>query len=228
MKIISVKNGFTSDHSSTSYEFIAVDKPLGKKDRQAVASLSSRANPTSRRVSFIYHVEGYDIPGGFMNLLENYYDVMYREDYDWWTLAVAFTASPEQMDQLERYEFYGEDDLGIEVSKSGNRAIVVINCRIDVSCVDEDYDDYNEYDEDDEENDEEDEPGAVFDAENELLNLLVQIREQLIKGDYRALYAVWQKYGTAEDEDDEYETPPAPKEQKAGKSIVERFCDILE
>lgn len=228
MRIISVKNGFTSDHSSTSYEFIAVDKPLGKKDRQAVASLSSRANPTSRRVSFIYHVEGYDIPGGFMNLLENYYDVMYREDYDWWTLAVAFTASPEQMDQLERYEFYGEDDLGIEVSKSGNRAIVVINCRIDVSCVDEEYDDYNEYDEDDEENDEEDEPGAVFAAENELLNLLVQIREQLIKGDYRALYAVWLKYGNAEDEDDKYETPPAPKEQKVGKSVVERFCDILE
>lgn len=224
MRIISVKNGFTSDHSSTSYEFIAVDKPLGKKERQAVASLSSRANPTSRRVSFIYHVEGYDIPGGFMNLLENYYDVMYREDYDWWTLAIAFTASPEQMAQLERYEFYDEDDLGIEVCKSGSRAIVVINCRIDISCIDEDHDDYCEYDEDDEE----DEPGAVFAAENELLNLLVQIREQLIKGDYRALYAVWQKYGTAEDEDDEYETPPVPKEQKAGKSVVEKLLTILE
>jgi hypothetical protein len=39
MKIISVKKGFTSDHSSTSYEFLAADKILSKKERQAVASL---------------------------------------------------------------------------------------------------------------------------------------------------------------------------------------------
>lgn len=82
MKIISVKKGFTSDHSSTSYEFLAVDKVLSKKERQAVASLSSRANPTSREVSFVYHADGYDIPGGWESLMEKYYDVMYSESYD--------------------------------------------------------------------------------------------------------------------------------------------------
>ena len=68
MKIYSIKNGFTADHSSTSYEFMAVDKPLGKKEQSAVASLS-------RRMSFIYHVDGYDIPGGWEKLMEKYYDV---------------------------------------------------------------------------------------------------------------------------------------------------------
>ena len=64
MKIIAVHRGFASDHSSTSYEFLALDKPLGQKARRGVSALSSRATPTQRRVSFIYHAEGYDIPGG--------------------------------------------------------------------------------------------------------------------------------------------------------------------
>jgi hypothetical protein len=225
LKIISVKNGFTPDHSSTSYEFLAMDRPLGKKEKAAVASLSRRANPTSRRVSFIYHVDGYDIPGGWMNLLEKYYDVMYREDYDWWTLAIAFNTSPEQMAELKRYEFCDEDDLGVEISESGNRAIVVINCRIDLSCVKENNDDYYENGEED---DEEDGPVAGFGSENELLNLLGQVRAQLIAGDYRALYAVWQKYETGEDENLEGETPPVPQDKKGGKNVVERFFNILE
>lgn len=58
MKIIAVHRGFACDHSSTSYEFLAVDKPLDEKARRAVSSLSRRANPTRRRVSFIYHAEG--------------------------------------------------------------------------------------------------------------------------------------------------------------------------
>jgi len=44
----SVRKGFTSDHSSTSYEFLAVDHPLSRGARNKVASLSSRANPTRR------------------------------------------------------------------------------------------------------------------------------------------------------------------------------------
>lgn len=59
-----------------------MNKALAAKERKAVASLSSRADPTSRRVSFTYHVDGYDIPGGWQALMEKYYDVMYSESYD--------------------------------------------------------------------------------------------------------------------------------------------------
>ncbi|MHB8125285.1 MAG: hypothetical protein ACYDEJ_06500 [Desulfitobacteriaceae bacterium] len=221
MKIISVKKGFTSDHSSTSYEFLAVDKVLGKKERQVVASLSSRADPTSRRVSFIYHVDGYDIPGGWETLMEKYYDVMYSESYDWWTLAIAFDYSMGQVSELKKYEFTGEDDCGIDVLEQGGRAIIVINCRLDASCIDDPYDDYD--DEEDEE--EEEETGNSFVAENELLNLLIQLREQLKQGDYRFLYAVWEKYRYL-DEDDE--APPLPPERPHGKRIIEQFSNMLE
>lgn len=47
MKIIAVHKGFACDHSSTSYEFPAVDKPLDERATRAVASLSRRAIMTS-------------------------------------------------------------------------------------------------------------------------------------------------------------------------------------
>jgi len=65
MKIISIRNGFTADHSSTSYEFLALDRALDAEARADVAKLSRRAEPTERQVSFIYNAEGYDLPGGW-------------------------------------------------------------------------------------------------------------------------------------------------------------------
>ncbi|PIV52650.1 MAG: hypothetical protein COS17_08155, partial [Elusimicrobia bacterium CG02_land_8_20_14_3_00_37_13] len=85
MRILSIRKGFQADHSSTSYEFFAIDKPLTRSERENVAKLSSRARPTKRRVSFIYHGDWNDLPGGWEQLMEKYYDVMYSESYDWWT-----------------------------------------------------------------------------------------------------------------------------------------------
>lgn len=235
MKIISVKKGFTSDHSSTSYEFLAADKILSKKERQAVASLSSRANPTAREVSFIYHADGYDIPGGWETLMEKYYDVMYSESYDWWTLAIAFDYSEEQVSELKKYEFDGEDDCGISVLDQGGRTIIVINCRLDASCIDDPYEDYNDYEEEEEEDEDKDEDKtrSSLVSDNELLNLLVQLREQLVQGDYRSLYSVWEKYGYSVDDDEENEddsmiAPPIPPERSLGKGIIGQFSNMLE
>lgn len=70
---------------STSYLFYAIDKPLTWSQQAAVAQLSRRAFPTERRVDFLYHVDGYDIPGGYEKLMALYYDVMVRQDYEQWT-----------------------------------------------------------------------------------------------------------------------------------------------
>ena len=131
MKIISVHKGFACDHSSTSYELLAVDKPLGQAAIRSVSSLSSRAAPTRRRVSFIYHADGYDIPGGWERLMRKYYDVMYSESYGWWTLAVAFDAPKKQQHTIGQYEFFGMDDLGVSVSCDGGRVTIAINCHAD-------------------------------------------------------------------------------------------------
>jgi hypothetical protein len=217
MKILSIRRGFASDHSSTSYEFLAVDKPLGKKERAEVSKLSSRVNPTSRRANFVYHIEGYDIPGGWEKLMAQYYDVMYCEDYDWWTLAIAFNAAPGQFEQLRAYEFEGteEENTGISIEGNEQRAIVTIYCLIEA------FDESDEYYGEDE--DEDSEGGDLVVTENELLNVLAEIRQQIMDGDYRALYAVWEKYGDEEDEN----PPPEPESRKTGEKTVSAFKNML-
>lgn len=221
MKILSVRNGFTADHSSTSYEFLAVDKALNAQERKAVASLSSRAEPTARRVSFTYHVDGYDIPGGWEELMEKYYDVMHCESYDWWTLAIAFDAKAQQIAELEKYEFFGEDDLGIQIYHQGERVVITLHCRLDDSVLFNSDDDYAE----EEDEGDESERSDSWKNEDELLKLLVEVRKQLQQGDYRALYAAWEKYGYPNEDDD---MPEAPPQKEQGRKTVERFAALLD
>lgn len=227
MRIISVRQGFASDHSSTSYEFVAIDKPLDNQARNKVSSLSSRANPTKRTVGFVYNVDGYDIPGGWQALMSRYYDVMYREEYDWTTLAIAFPASEEQLEELDRYAFDGDDGLGVEIIHLDGRVIVAIGCVLDPGAHYNLNRDYYEEPEEEEEDD-----TSCYEPDDALLNLLTQIRSQLISGDHRALYAVWEQYGVEEeidtDEDEEeFVAPPVLPDKPTGSQIVEKFRYLL-
>jgi hypothetical protein len=191
-------------------------------------------------------VDGYDIPGGWEKLMRSYYDVMYREDYGWWTLAMAFNAKPGQLETINLYDFRGKEDMGVDITNKGERIIVTVHCAVEDEFFGSGYD-YEDNDEDDDEEDEAEAEGeANFETDNELLNLLVQIRQQLIDGDYRALYAVWEVYGI-EDEEDEYdeydededdgeyedddeyedEQPPVPEPRKTGEGIVSKFKGML-
>lgn len=204
MRILSIRKGFQADHSSTSYEFYAIDKALNRSERADVASLSSRARPTRRRVSFIYHGEWSDLPGGWQPLVKKYYDVMYSESYDSWTLAMAFDTDRKTIERIKKYEFRGTDEMGIAVNTEGNRVIVSIFCRlrpgIDLS------DDYSYCDYDEEEEESED----AIESDDSLLNVLAQNREYLKNGDYRLLYGGWEKYGSKSGggEEAKGKTPP--------------------
>lgn len=92
--------------------------------------------------------------------------------------------------------------------------------------IDDSYDEYEDYyGDENEENEGDGEEGVGFVAEDELLNLLVQVRQQLMNGDYRTLYAVWEKYGGF-DNDGEFDIP-IPQDKKTGKNVVEQFRNIL-
>ncbi|MFQ5722534.1 MAG: hypothetical protein ACE5GI_08580 [Candidatus Aminicenantales bacterium] len=212
MKILSIRRGFQADHSSTSYEFFALDKPLSRSEREKVASLSSRARPSKRRVSFIYHGEWSNLPGGWEPLMEKYYDAMYSESYDWWTLAMAFDADQKTIQEIERYEFRGTEDLGVSVDSKGKRVIVTIYCRLspEFYANNSDYDYY-------EDEEEEDEFEEAIESEDSLLNLLAQNREYLKNGDYRLLYGVWQRYGFESEKEEELKSKVLPEPPKMDK-----------
>jgi hypothetical protein len=228
MRILTVRRGFLADHSSTSYEFLAVDKPLDAKARAAVSRLSRRVRPTARRASFVYHGDGYDIPGGWEPLMLKHYDVMYSESYDWWTLAVAFdTADKELVSRLKLYAFEGVDSLGVSIRRRKKRVVVTINCRLhaDMLAPNDFGERYDEYDEDD--GDEKRNDSATDDH---LLGLLTRVRACLMKGQLDPLYAVWEAYG-ADDEDEEQEAteaPPRPRRTKTGAAVAEELAELLE
>ncbi len=109
----------------------SVDTPLDREARAMVGRLSSRAVPTERRVSFIYHGDSYDLPGGWRELMRAHYDVMYSESYDWWTFAIAFDTDDDELVSLvESYGFEGIEDLGVDVGVFDRRVVVSINCRL--------------------------------------------------------------------------------------------------
>jgi hypothetical protein len=171
MKIISIRRGFTADHSSTSYVFYAIDNKLDASAISAVSKLSSRANPTARTVSFIYHGEWADLPGGWEPLMEKYYDVMWSQSYDWWTLAMAWNANPETIQLLKQYNIEGIDDLGVCIYSKKNRVIISVYCGLDVLSVEDE--------------------GNL----NKLTKLLKKNREYLMKGDYRLLHGIIEQAG---------------------------------
>jgi len=228
MRILSVRQGFASDHSSTSYEFLAIDKPLSKESRSKVSSLSKRVNPTARRASFEYHVDGYDIPCGWEELMKKYYDVMYSESYGSWILGIAFNCDWDQYVKICPYEFEGSDEVGsVEIESYKGRVVITINCIID-SWFDSGYDS-EDYDEDDEDyEDDEGESGQGNEnvsivTDDGLLQVLAEIRQQIMSGDYRALYALWETYGDEEAEDQ----PPIPESRDTGAKTVKNFKDML-
>ncbi|MCK8817615.1 hypothetical protein MWH28_09620 [Natroniella sulfidigena] len=213
MQIISVRKGFTADHSSTSYEFLAVDKPLEQEARDAVSSLSSRAHPSRRRVDFTYNVDGYDIPGGWEPLLKDYYDVMYSESYDWWTLGIAFDiSSKEQEEELVEYNFRGTENLGVDIEIEDGRAIISIYACLDYSYLAEPNQDWSVFANQD----------LDYESEDYLLTLLTAVRKQIMKGNYDLFYAIWEVYGIEDyplDKPDDYDK---------SDSVIKTFASILD
>ncbi|KPL17069.1 MAG: hypothetical protein AMS26_02175 [Bacteroides sp. SM23_62] len=192
MKVISIRKGFAADHSSTSYEFYAIDKILGSKEKAAVSRLSSRANPTERRASFIYHGEWADLPGGWEPLMEKYYDVMWSESYGWWNLVMAWNTDTATIQKMAQFDFTGGDDVGINIYHRNNRLIISIDCRLDALITEDknSYDEYSDYDDDD--------YGEADNSIDNLLRLLEKNREYLMKGDYRLLKGIIDLYAMEE------------------------------
>ena len=182
MKIISIRNGFDCDHSSSSYEFFSTERALTKEERKAISGYSRRSHPGTRKATFSYFGD-YDLPhGAEKDLLTNYFDVMVSESYDWWQFAIAFDYEKKLFDALKKYECEGSDDTGIVIEKSGKRIIVHIYCQIDYDVSPGRFQTGIEEEEDDE---------SEVDVDFEdYRDLLIALKREIIKGDFSSLHAV--------------------------------------
>ena len=225
MEMLSIRRGFRADHSSTSYEFLAAEEPLDEEARKEVGSLSSRTNPSRRRASFIYHQEGYGIPGGWKDLIKNYYDVMYSESYGWWTISFAFNLTDkETREELREYDFRGIENLGIEVEVEGERVVLTIYARLNP--LPPQYEDWSIFDGQD---------LGGYEPEDYLLALFTALRVKIINGDYRPLHSVWEEYGLPVPEEEEElglkeerEVPKPSEGEEISDPVVNTFASLLK
>jgi len=200
MRILSVHHGFSADHSSSTYEFFAL-QPLTAAQRAAVQALTGEAG--RRHLSFTYHGDWSDIPSAWPDkLLASGYDVLVSESYDWWAVHLSLPHNPELQARLEPYQCES-DSNGFNVEFRDGRLILYFGMRLDYGAV------YGEFGQN------------PFKG---LANLFKTIREELLAGDVSAARAVYQTYGGDEDE----EEPEEPMPETPLTESTETLLGIME
>ena len=145
------------------YEFLAVDRPLGEEDRQALRDLSSRARITA--TSFTNHYEWGDFKGCPRALMERWFDLhLYVTNWGTRQLMIRLPKSLVDRDQLDAC-LVGTDIA--EVVEIGDNLI------LDICTADEDGSDHH------------------WDDGSGWLAALAPLRMELLSGDWRLPYLLW-------------------------------------
>ena len=234
---------------SISYLFYAIDRPLSHSAQAAVASLSRRANPTARRADFWYDVDGYDLPVAYESLMAQYYDLVIRQDYEQWTLGIAWPYSAALYEALKAFECDNGEGCGVRVipieasypkvkrklSKS-TRLLAEITAFLDYELLEllkglrdlpwgRSTNDEADSDEEEEWEEEYDDSYGSEDSPDETLARLAGcLREDVAHGDLRAFYLAWKRL-----HDSDVETQPeAPKTKKRLPPYLKGFSQLLK
>ena len=148
------------------YEFMAIERPLGKAERAQLRRLSSRAEITS--TSFINEYEWGDFKGNPKKLMEKWFDLhLYLTNWDTSRFMVRL---PKRCVSRAHFDVFLKNSETATLIDAGDYVILDI--------IKDDEDEW--YGEDD-------------DGENSIdrLSCLVPLRHDLLSGDLRMLYLIW-------------------------------------
>lgn len=185
MRILRTRRGFQADHSSSSYLFYAADPAVSAKGQQIAHRYSSRAEVDEQTARYVKWGESDLNSEAFKTLLGEHYDVMASESYDWWTLMIAVPKTPQMTALLA--PFRGAcDEGGTDVQDNRSHLVAVVHCTFDYG-------------------------GPVFRRGDEpldtLVELLAEVRGEMLKGDVSFLQAVASFYGYDEEEEEDDSEP---------------------
>ncbi len=179
MRILSSRRNFDADHSSSTYEFFALNR-LTPEQREAVEDLTGET--ARRHLHFKYWGDWGSLPSGWQDeLLSLGYDVMVNESYDWWSIYLSLPHDPDLMERLAPYgcEYDGNGFDVREIDAVGEkRLLLYFGMSLDYSAV---YDEFGE------------------DAFRGLSDLFADVRDELLAGDLSAPWAMYETYGGHED-----------------------------
>lgn len=180
------------------YEFQALDRPLTAAAREELSSISSRAKVTTRSAAFNY---GYgDLDRNFLNLLERHFDIAYYIA-NWGTQQLAFRFSAGLLSP-QALDPYCLEDV-VEVIRQKDNWI--LNWK------------FNQ------------EEGFYFWIEGEgRLDALVDLRRELLAGDYRPLYLAWLKGIQTLEGEDNFPEPPIPPGLQSLSMSQKAFVELFQ
>jgi hypothetical protein len=166
------------------YEFRAIDRPLDEDEQDELRALSSRAEITSTSFTNTYNYG--DFRGDPAKLMDRYFDAFVYVA-NWGTRRLMFRIPKPFLDAETASAYCVEEEEGLSM-KAGKGHIVL-------------------------EFSSEDEGGGEWTDGEPWMPSLISIRDELIRGDHRALYLGWLasvQMFDPEDEDDELIEPPVP------------------
>jgi hypothetical protein len=194
------------------YYFRTIDKPLTAEEKKKVEGLSSHIDVSSRKavVSYSYG----DFKHDEEKVLEQYFDAMLFQT-SWGQKKLMFRFPKDSIDYkaMQAYRIDGGNYTGyetvIKVWQSGNYTLLV------VEYCDDNFEDW---------------------VEENALDSLLDLRTQLIEGDYSCLYAFWLKLLSLKEDDDEEdfdddeigELPALPLGLAKPSSALQSFIEFYE
>jgi hypothetical protein len=185
------------------YEFRSIDRPLTKEEREEMISLSSRADVTSSQAKFVYHYG--DFRGDVEELMITHFDMMLYVA-NWGSKQLMFRLPSSLVDINKLDAFFISDNIDFWLSKDKQYIILDLN--------------FNN----------EDEWGDWIEGEG-LLDELIDLREELIQGDFRILYLAWldasERALEIEDIDEETLEPPVPNGLKQLSNSQKAYIKFL-
>ncbi len=182
------------------YEFQSLDQPLSSADQTYLRGLSSRAFVTATSASFVYNYG--DFRGDPEKVLERCFDMMlYVANFGARRLMFRF---PKKLVNPEVFKPYCVKHC-ISVSTTEKSVI------LDISMNGEDY-------------------NTWIDDDGVSLGGFVDLRADLLQGDFRALYLAWLRSGFSEDtaaDPEEMVEPPVPPNLKKLSSALQELADFF-
>ena len=185
------------------YEFQALDHPLTHEAQAEIQSLSSRVQLTATRASFVYNHSNF--PGDPYRVLVKYFDAMiYITNWGTRQLTLRFPANAILNDVRNTYHYAGSMDW----STAGK--YIVLNIEF---------------------NPEDGGDGEWVEGQG-ILPGIVQIRHDILRGDYRSLYLAWLKFAHYEldvlEEEEDLTEPPVPTNLQSLSPALRNFIDFFD
>ena len=198
------------------YRFKAIDRPLTEAEKKEVRSWSSRAEVTSTSATFVYHYG--DFRKNEEKVVEDYFDAMLYVT-NWGTQRLLFRFPLDAFDKrtIEQYVVIAETGYTthLDVQKKANCWL------LDFYWSDDEGDGWPE-------------------EEDYQLEDFLSIRNQILRGDYRALYLFWLHLASYpykheiddeledfEDEDYERNPPPVPSNLNRLTGDLQNFVNFF-